>query len=474
MADNLFQFLELPRRMPQPLPTPVRLVEWREIHGSFDARQAAEQAGRCLDCGNPYCEWKCPVHNYIPNWLALARAGRLFEAATLAHETNPLPEICGRICPQDRLCEGACTLNDGFGAVTIGAIEKYIVDEAFRQGWRPDLSQVVPTGKRAAVIGAGPAGLSCADRLARHGIEAHVFDRHEQIGGLVTFGIPTFKLEKQVIETRRGVLEARGVRFHLRTEVGRDVAFADLLRDYDAVFVGTGAYTPLDGRLPGQDGEGVRLALDFLIANARRLLSEGGVSDPILEVAGKHVVVLGGGDTAMDCVRTCVRLGAAQVTCAYRRDEASMPGSRREVKHAREEGVDFVFNRLPLAIEHDAQGRLLGVRVAETRLGAPDAAGRRSAEIVAGSDVRIEADAVILAFGFRPSPAPWLAEYGVALETDGRIRQQGGGLYGQTSNPKIFAGGDNVRGADLVVTAVHDGREAGLAIARFLRGTTAS
>lgn len=249
-----------------------------------------------------------------------------------------------------------------------------------------------------------------------------MFDRHEQIGGLLTFGIPTFKLEKQVIETRRGVLEAMGVRFHLGTDIGRDLSFADLVRDYDAVFVGTGAYTPLDGRLPGQDGAGVRLALDFLIANARRLLSEGAVSDPILDVPGKRVVVLGGGDTAMDCVRTCVRLGAARVICAYRRDEANMPGSRREVKNAREEDVAFAFNRQPLTIEHDAGGRLIGVRVAETRLGEPDAMGRRSAEAVEGSEALIDADAVILAFGFRPSPAPWLAEHGVALEADGRIR----------------------------------------------------
>ncbi|MBB5207528.1 FAD-dependent oxidoreductase [Chiayiivirga flava] len=475
MADNVFQFLDIPRRMPAEVPTTVRITGWQEIYGGFDASSAAQQSGRCLDCGNPYCEWKCPVHNYIPNWLALAKAGRLFEAAALAHETNPLPEICGRICPQDRLCEGACTLNDDFGAVTIGSVEKYIVDEAFRQGWRPDLSRVVSTGKRVAVIGAGPAGLACADRLARRGIEAHVFDRYEEIGGLLTFGIPPFKLEKDVIATRRGVLEAMGVRFHLGVDIGTDLAFADLLRDYDAVFVGTGAYTPLDGRLPGQDGNDVRLALPFLVANVRRLLaissdstpaSERGDVDPLLDVAGKRVVVLGGGDTAMDCVRTSVRLGAMQVTCVYRRDEANMPGSRREVKNARDEGVGFVFNRQPLAIEHDADGNLAGVRVIETRLGPPDAKGRRSAEPVEGSEQLIAADVVILAFGFRASPAAWLGEHGVDLEADGRVRAVAPKY--QTSNPKIFAGGDNVRGADLVVTAVHDGREAGEAIARYL------
>ncbi|MBD8525228.1 FAD-dependent oxidoreductase [Pseudomarimonas arenosa] len=466
-----FQFLDLPRKMPRELPVAVRLAGWQEIYGQFEQTGAAEQSARCLDCGNPYCEWKCPVHNYIPNWLKLVQEGRLFEAATLAHETNPLPEVCGRVCPQDRLCEGDCTLNDGFGAVTIGAVEKYIVDEAFRAGWRPDLSAVKKTGKRVAIIGAGPAGLSCADRLVRRGIEAHVFDRYEEIGGLLTFGIPPFKLEKEVIATRRQVLESMGVLFHLNTEIGRDIAFADLQRDYDAVFAGTGAYTSLDGGLTGRDLQGVTLALPFLIANARRLLGSGDANDPLLDLKGKRVVVLGGGDTAMDCVRTSVRLGAASVTCAYRRDEANMPGSRREVKNAKDEGVEFLFNRQPLSIRprnsNGGSGQVGAVSVVETRLGAPDANGRQAAETVPGSESELAADIVILAFGFRPSPASWLAEHGVALESDGRIKL-GPGLPYQTSNPKIFAGGDNVRGADLVVTAVHDGREAGNAIARML------
>ncbi len=351
MTQNTFQFLDLPRRMPQELPVPVRLIGWQEIYGQFGAKEAADQAGRCLDCGNPYCEWKCPVHNYIPNWLKLVEEGRLFEAATLAHETNPLPEICGRVCPQDRLCEGDCTLNDGFGAVTIGAVEKYIVDEAFRMGWRPDLSGVTASGRRVAIIGAGPAGLAAADRLVRRGIEAVVFDRYEEIGGLLTFGIPPFKLEKEVVATRRAVLEAMGVRFRLSTEVGRDVAFDALLAEFDAVFVATGAYTFVDGRLPGQDLPGVMPALPFLIANARRLLGSSRDDDPCLQLRGKRVAVVGGGDTAMDCVRTATRLGADSVHCVYRRDEASMPGSRREVKNARDEGVQFLFNRQPLAIE---------------------------------------------------------------------------------------------------------------------------
>ena len=455
-----FQFLELPRRLPRELDIPVRLLGWKEIYGEFEAPQAVEQSARCLDCGNPYCEWKCPVHNYIPNWLALLREGRLFEAAELAHQTNPLPEICGRVCPQDRLCEGACTLNTGFESVTIGALEKYIVDTAFRQGWRPDLSQVRASGKRVAVIGAGPAGLACADRLVRAGIEAHVFDRYEEIGGLLSFGIPPFKLEKDVVATRRQVLEAMGVVFHLRTEVGHDVGFAALLRDYDSVFLGTGAYTAVDGRLPGQDLPGVANALPFLVANTRRVLADADDAplDPMLDLAGKRVLVLGGGDTAMDCVRTAVRLGAAAVACVYRRDEASMPGSRREVKNARDEGVQFLFERKPLAIEGHAG--VTGVRVSRSLRDA-------QAGATAATEERLPADAVILAFGFRPSPAPWLAEHGIALHEGGRIVLQGT-LPGQTSHPRVFAGGDNVRGADLVVTAVQDGRDAGQAIATRL------
>ena len=451
MSAHDFQFLELPRKMPKELPVAVRVHGWSEIYGSFEAAGASAQAERCLDCGNPYCEWKCPVHNYIPNWLKLVQENRLFEAATLAHETNPLPEVCGRVCPQDRLCEGACTLNTGFESVTIGAIEKYIVDEAFKQGWRPDLSNVIPTGKRVAVIGAGPAGLACADRLARAGIQAHVFDRYEEIGGLLTFGIPPFKLEKQVMLTRRAVLEAMGVRFHLRTEIGTDIAFEQLLADYDAVFVGTGAYTAVNANLPGQALPGRLEALPFLIMNARQILDSDLKPATQMDFSEKRVVVLGGGDTAMDCVRTAIRLNAASVSCVYRRDEVNMPGSRREVGNARDEGVKFMFNHAPIAIV--GTDRVDAVRLKDT---------------ISGVEKTLIADVVITAFGFRASPADWLSTHGVALEESGRIAVTKAAPY-QTSNPKIFAGGDNVRGADLVVTAVHDGREAGLAIARWLR-----
>ncbi|TXK60751.1 NAD(P)-binding protein [Alkalisalibacterium limincola] len=466
MGKNVYQFLDLPRKMPKEVPVRVRVLGWGEIYGQFEADEAAAQSARCIECGNPYCEWKCPVHNYIPNWLKLVDEGRLFEAADLAHETNPLPEICGRVCPQDRLCEGDCTLNDGFGAVTIGAVEKYIVDEAVKQGWRPDLSKVVATGRKVAVIGAGPAGLACADRLARHGIQAHVFDRNEEIGGLLTFGIPPFKLEKEVVATRRRLLEHMGVQFHLGVEVD-EAKWNELLAGHDAVFLGTGTYAAVDGGLPGLELDGVHHALPYLIGNVRQVLGTTRPGEVPLALAGKRVVVLGGGDTAMDCVRTAIRLEAASVTCAYRRDEDSMPGSRREVGNARDEGVEFLFNRQPLAIE-GADGRVVGVRMVHTQLGEPGADGRRRAEAVPDSEYVLDADVVIIAFGYRPDPPAWLAAAGVTLHEDGRVQPLAGEFAGQTTQPKVFAGGDNVRGADLVVTAVFDGREAGDAIARML------
>jgi glutamate synthase (NADPH/NADH) small chain len=303
-------FIENPRQDPDKKPARERVLEFKEIYGQFDADSAAVQAGRCLHCGNPYCEWKCPVHNYIPNWLQLIAEGNLFEAAEMSHRTNSLPEVCGRVCPQDRLCEGDCTLNDGFGAVTIGAIEKYITDEALKAGWRPDLSQVTPTGKRVAIIGAGPAGLGCADILARNGVQPVVFDRYPQIGGLLTFGIPPFKLEKEIVQTRREIMEGMGVEFVLNTEIGRDLPFQRLLDEYDAVFLGMGTYTSMKGGFPGEDLPGVHEALPYLVANVNRLLGLEKAPGEFIDMQGQRVVVLGGGDTAMDCNRTA--FGRAQ------------------------------------------------------------------------------------------------------------------------------------------------------------------
>jgi len=462
-SEKLFEFLNLPRRDPDKLPVLERIRRWEEIYRGFDGPQAAAQAGRCIACGNPYCEWKCPVHNYIPNWLALAHEGRILEAAELCHQTNALPEICGRICPQDRLCEGACTLEDGFEAVTIGALERYITDTALEQGWRPDLSQVSPTGRQVAVIGAGPAGLACADVLARNGVQAVVFDRHPEIGGLLTFGIPSFKLDKAVIRRRRSVLEGMGVQFVLGVEVGASLSVEQLLADYDALFLGTGSYLPVTGNLPGRQLDGVHQALPYLIANTRTLLGLDPPDRDRVYAAGRKVVVLGGGDTAMDCVRSAVRQGATEVTCVYRRDEASMPGSRREVANAREEGVQFLWSRQPLGLLGEA--RVEGVRLIETRPGEPDARGRRRPEPIAGTEQTLPADLVITAFGFLASPPSWLAEIGVETDPAGRIRARADAAPTcQTTNDKVFAGGDNVLGSSLVVTAVDEGRRAATGI----------
>ena len=461
-------FLDSPRQDPEVLPVPIRVKGWDEIYGDYAQDEAADQSDRCINCGNPYCEWKCPVHNYIPDWLRLIKQGRLFEAAELCHQTNSLPEVCGRICPQDRLCEGACTLNDGLGAVTIGSVEKYITDEAVRQGWRPDLSKVEDTGKRVAIVGAGPAGLACADVLRRHGIGAEVYDKYPRIGGLLTYGIPPFKLDKQVVETRREILEGMGVQFHLGVEIGKHLTFDELIDRFDAVFVGLGTYRALDGGLPGRDLDGVIESLPYLIGNVGQVLNDPLPGHAYRDLEGQRVVVLGGGDTAMDCNRTAIRQGAESVICAYRRDEANMPGSRREVKNAREEGVQFLFNRQPLEIV-GSNGQVEGVRVAETRLGEPDTQGRRRPEIIAGSEETLPADAVIIAFGFRPNPPDWLTGAGVETHDDGRLLVQANGHAPfQTTHPKIFAGGDMVRGADLVVTAVWEGREAAKAIASAL------
>ena len=466
MSKHPLQFLEVPRRDPQKDAAEDRVQHFGEIYGHYDAADAAQQAGRCLDCGNPYCEWKCPVHNYIPKWLNLIEQGKLFEAAELSHQTNSLPEICGRVCPQDRLCEGACTIEE-MGAVSIGNIERYITDEAVAQGWRPDMSHVIESGKRVAIVGAGPAGLAAADVLAREGIRSVVYDAYPEIGGLLTFGIPPFKLDKSIVRQRRELLEGMGVEFVLGTRIGEDVPFDLLMDEYDAVFLGLGTYRYVKGGFPGEELPGVYDALPYLVSNINRELGLEQGPEGFIDLAGKRVVVLGGGDTGMDCNRTSIRQGAASVSCAYRRDEENMPGSRREVENSREEGVEFLFNRQPLEIV--GSDRVTGVRLIETRLGEPGPDGRRRPETVPGTESILPADAVIIAFGFRPDPPEWFDGHGIEALPSGRIRVATHGEHPfQTTNSKVFAGGDMVRGSDLVVTAVYEGREAAASIARYL------
>jgi glutamate synthase (NADPH/NADH) small chain len=466
--SNDFQFIEVGRLDPDKKALRARKTQYVEIYEPYSSNQVEGQAHRCLECGNPYCEWKCPVHNFIPNWLKLVTEGNLFEAAELSHQTNTLPEVCGRVCPQDRLCEGACTLNDGFGAVTIGASEKYITDTALAMGWRPDLSSVVATGKKVAIIGAGPAGLGCADVLVRAGVKPVVFDRYPEIGGLLTFGIPEFKLEKEVMVRRREVFEGMGIEFRLNTEVGTDVSLNELLDNYDAVFVGMGTYAYMRGNFAGENLPGVYEALPYLIGNVNHNLGFEQPSEDYVNLKGKRVVVLGGGDTAMDCLRTAVRQQAEAVICAYRRDEENMPGSRREVKNAREEGIQFLYNRQPVEIV-EYFGQACGVKMVQTELGEPDADGRRRPQAIPGSEEVLEADAVIIAFGFQPNPPEWLAEADVQTnEWDGVIAEEEQQFKFQTTNPKIFAGGDMVRGSDLVVTAIWEGRQAAEGILDYL------
>lgn len=470
--ENIYQFIDLPRVDPPKIPLSDRKGKFIEIYQSFTDAQAQAQADRCLACGNPYCQNKCPLHNNIPNWLRLANEGRIIEAAELAHSTNTLPEVCGRVCPQDRLCEGDCTLNAEFGAVTIGNVEKYITEKAFAMGWKPDVSDVPKTGKKVAVIGSGPAGLGCADILIRHGVDVTVYERQPEIGGLLTFGIPAFKLEKDVMVRRRQLFSEMGIEFKLGIEIGKDIELSRLVEEYDAVFLGVGTYQGIMADIPNENAQGVYSALPFLIANTQKLL--GFDAPDFVNLAGKRVVVLGGGDTAMDCVRTSIRQNAEQVICVYRRDAANMPGSRKEYVNAKEEGVDFSFNAQPIKIEAepisidtDTQGKVTGIRIARTQLGEPDAQGRRRAEIIEGSEELIDCDAVIVAFGFAPHQMPWLDTVGVTVDSKGRIVKSGQ-LPQQTSNPKIFAGGDITRGSDLVVTAIAEGRDAAVSIMDYL------
>ena len=462
--DKNLQFVEIKRMDPDVISPKKRKKNYKEIYGHYSSQIAAEQSGRCIECGNPYCEWKCPVHNYIPQWLKLISENKLFEAADLSHQTNSLPEICGRICPQDRLCEGACTLNDGFGAITIGSIEKYITDEAISQGWKPNISNIKKNKYKVGIIGAGPAGLACADVLVRNGFNPIIYDKYEEIGGLLTFGIPPFKLEKKIVKQRRKILEDMGVKFVLNTDVGKDISFEKFQDMFDAVFLGMGTYTYMKGGFPGEDLEHVYDSLPYLNSNIRNVMKT--KNDEFINLKGKTVMVLGGGDTAMDCNRTALRQGAKKVYCAYRRNESNMPGSKREVKNSKEEGVEFLWNMQP--IEIIGNDKVSAVKFVKTKLKKTDIRGREVPVIVPNSEKIIKCDTVILAFGFRPNPQKWFKKNKIETDEIGRVKVNSLKYPHQTDNPKIFSGGDMVRGSDLVVTAVFEGRSAAKGIIDYI------
>ncbi|MFN0022441.1 MAG: NAD(P)-dependent oxidoreductase [Parvularculaceae bacterium] len=464
----MLKFTDLDRKSPPKRDPASRRAHFGEIYAGFPAGEAGAQASRCSQCGIPFCQTHCPLTNDIPDWLRLASEGRMKEAYALSSATNSMPEICGRICPQDRLCEGACVIEQSrHGAVTIGAIEQHITETAWREGWVEPIRAGRVTGRSVGVIGAGPAGLAAAEEFIKAGVAVTIYDRYDRAGGLLVYGIPNFKLEKSAVARRIARLEAAGVVFRLGVEIGREISFASLRARHDAVLIATGAYKPRALDLSGEDGAGVVAALDFLTASNRRGFGEAPANAAGLDAAGRRVVVIGGGDTAMDCVRTAVRQGAASVTCLYRRDRANMPGSLRETTHAEEEGVVFEWLAAPANLIFES-GAVAGVEAVRMRLGARDASGRASIEATPGSAFRLPADLVIKALGFDPEDLP--AAFGEpALKVTGRgtLRVRPGSL--ETALPRVYAAGDIVRGASLVVWAIRDGREAAHEIADKLR-----
>jgi len=448
----MLNFTKVDRNNPSKRGVMERIKDFREVYNVFDKNKAEEQAERCIGCGDPYCHNKCPLHNMIPAWLKQTAQNDLELAFNISNETSPFPEILGRICPQDVLCEGDCTLNDTHGAITIGAIETHISETGFENGLKPKFSQN-KLGKKVAVVGSGPAGISVATFLLRSGVDVDMYERASKAGGLLTYGIPGFKLDKSVIERRIDILKEAGMTLYTNCEIGKDKSFDELESSYDAVFIGIGATKGKKLGLEGENNANVHLAMEFLTAIQKRNFDE--KVENFIDVRDKNVVVIGGGDTAMDCVRTSVREGAKEVKCLYRRDEANMPGSKKEVVNAKEEGVEFVFNVSPVAIKAD------GVELIKTQMSEPDASGRQSVKEIDGSNYIENADVIILALGFDQELPEFIKNANLDLDRWNGLKVNDNH---QTSNPKIYAGGDSVRGADLAVTAAADGKGAAKAI----------
>ncbi len=469
MAKNrMLQFVTVEKETPEKRPANLRAQDFHEIYREYAAEKAAEQAGRCSQCGVPYCQSHCPLHNNIPDWLRLTAEGRLQEAYEISQATNTFPEICGRICPQDRLCEGNCVIEQsGHGTVTIGSVEKYITDTAWENGWVQPIRPHAERTESVGIIGAGPGGLAAADMLRRKGVQVTVYDRYDRAGGLLTYGIPGFKLEKPVVMQRIDQLAEAGVQFVMNCTVGETLSFDAIRGQHDAVLIATGVYKARDIAAPGVGAKGIVKALDYLTASNRKSFGDdvAEFDSGELNAQGKRVVVIGGGDTAMDCVRTAIRQGATSVKCLYRRDRANMPGSQREVQNAEEEGVEFVWLTAPKGFTGGET--VEGVMVQRMRLGAPDATGRQSPELIDGADYIEPADLVVQALGFEPEEIPTL--WGVpelAVTRWGTIKADF--LTHATSLPGVYAAGDIVRGASLVVWAIRDGREAADAILAYL------
>ncbi|MBC6438334.1 MAG: NAD(P)-dependent oxidoreductase [Rhodobacteraceae bacterium] len=467
VKQPMLKFVTVDGQMPEKRPPGPRKGDFDEIYAEYAREKAAEQAGRCSQCGVPYCQTHCPLHNNIPDWLRLTAEGRLQEAYDLSQATNTFPEICGRICPQDRLCEGNCVIEQsGHGTVTIGSIEKYITDAAWKEGWVKPITPGAVRTESVGIIGAGPGGLAAADMLCRQGMRVTVYDRHDRAGGLMTYGIPGFKLEKPVVMQRIRQLEQGGVSFVLNCNVGEDISFAGIRARHDFIVIATGVYTSRELQAPGVGAGGITRAINYLTASNRKSFGDDvpEFTSGKLNAKGKRVVVIGGGDTAMDCVRTAVRQGATSVKCLYRRDRANMPGSQREVTNAEEEGVEFVWCSAPKGFTGDA---IKGVMVQNMRLGPPDATGRQSPEVIEGADYVEAADMVVMALGFEPEMLPMLWDCpGLEVTRWGTIKTNS--RTHETTLENVYAVGDIVRGAALVVWAIRDGREAATAILRKL------